>query len=224
VQKGSAKILVDVVEWVTKNPAAAGVLVTGAGLLATGAYKVLTDLAGVIKGKKALQGQPITNNSYTFNDNRIILQGVALTPQQFDYLQSGELDPDLERMTRPLEQGRGVNEFQLKTGDKELVKVTAEERPYFSHSESTVTTQQVASLEGTLNSHSKRNNRGMFYTVDGRRIPYRYVGDELQPLLRGYAYNGVVKVFGNVKLDVNAEPISIEIRDIQLEQEPLFEP
>jgi hypothetical protein len=80
-------------------------------------------------------------------------------------------------------------------------------------SEGTVTTTQDGVwLEGTLNSHSKRNNRGMFHTVDGRHIPYRYLGDELQPLLRGCAYNGVVRVFGKVKLDANGEPISNEIR------------
>jgi hypothetical protein len=137
LQKGSAKILVDIVEWVVKNPAPAAVLVSAAGVAVTAAsvggaaaYKVLTEIAGVLSGKTALHGQPITNN-YTFNDNRIILPGgVEQTPRQFEYLRSGELDPYLDRMTRPLEEGRGVNEFRLKIGDEELVKVSATERPY----------------------------------------------------------------------------------------------
>jgi hypothetical protein len=223
LQKGSARIFVDVIEWVTKNPAAAGVLVTGGSLAATGAYRIVKDIAAVIKGKKALEGQPITNNSYTFNDNRVILQGVELTPEQFGYLQSGELDTDLDRITRPLDKGRGADEFKLKAGDEELVTVDSKDRPYFSNTETNVTTtRDDVWLEGTLNSHSKRNNKGMFHTRDGRHIPYRYVADELQPLLRGYAYNGVVKVLGKVKFDANNEPISIEIREIQLTQQPLF--
>ena len=116
-----------------------------------------------------------------------------------------------------------VRRLRLKAGNEELVKVEAKERPYFSHTETNVTTtRDDVWLEGTLNSHSKRNNRGMFHTLDGKHIPYRYVGEEIQPLLRGYAYNGVVKVLGKVKFDANNEPISIEIRDIQLTQQVLF--
>jgi len=199
------------------------VLVTGGSLLATGAYKVIKDIAAVIWGKKGLKGQPVTTNSYTFNDQRIILQGVELTPEQLEYLQSGELDPDLDRITRPLEENRGANEFQLKTGDEELVKVTNEERAYFAHTESAITTtRDEVWLEGTLNSHSKRSNRGMFYTVAGKHIYYRYVGEDIRPLLRAYAYSGTVRVRGKVKFDSNLDPLSIEIRDIELTQNLLF--
>lgn len=224
LQKGSARILVDVIEWVKTNPAAATVMVTGGSLLATGAYKVINDIAGVIRGKKALQGQSITNNSYVINDNRhIVIQGVQLTPEQWEYLQSGELDPDLDKLTRPLDEGRGADEFKLKTGDEELANVTREERKYFAHIEGdSTTTRDEVWLEGTLNSHSKTNNRGMFYTIGGKHIHYRYVGEDERPLLRAYAYSGVVKVLGKVKFDANLEPISIEIREIQLTQESLF--
>ena len=225
LRKGSAKILVDVVEWTAKNPLAAGVLVSAAGMVGTGAYRVIKDIAGVIKGKKALQGQTITNNSYTFNDNRVMIQGVELTLQQFEYLQSGELDPDLDKLTAPLEEGRGADEFMLKTGEEELVRVSSEERPFFAHTEVGVTvTKDDIWLEGELFSHSKRNNRGMFHTVSGKHIPYHYIGDDVQPLWRGYAYSGIVKVLGRVRFSADLEPIFIEIRDVQLGQQILFEP
>src|SRR5258705_7883679 len=64
VERGSARILVDVVEWITRNPAAAGVLATVGLGVTGGAYKILKDLAGVIMGKKALHGQHITNNGF----------------------------------------------------------------------------------------------------------------------------------------------------------------
>lgn len=47
LQKGSAKILVDVAEWVTKSPIAAGVLLTGTATVVGGAYAVLKDIAVV---------------------------------------------------------------------------------------------------------------------------------------------------------------------------------
>jgi hypothetical protein len=227
LQKGSAKIVVDVVEWVAKNPAAAGVLVTGASVVGAGAYKVLTDLAGVIRGKKALQGQSITNN-YTVIDNRVRLGGIDLTPEQFEYLQSGELDSDLDTLTAPLGKNRGIDQFELKAGDKELVKVSAEERPYLVQPKNlfalpgvqrervkVAKTEYGVGLDGTFKSHSKRSNSGRFQLLSGKTIRYRYRNSDLQPLLRAYASTGVVKVFGKVKFDPSGEPISIEIRDVQ---------
>jgi hypothetical protein len=83
-----------------------------------------------------------------------------------------------------LEKGRGADEFKLKAGNEELDTVEAKDRPYFSQTETNVTTtRDDVWLEDTLNSHSKRNNRGMFHTLDGRHIPYRYAADEIQPLL-----------------------------------------
>lgn len=233
LQKGSAKIVVDVVEWVAKNPAAAGVLVTGASVVGAGAYKVLTDLAGVIRGKKALQGQPITNN-YTVIDNRVMLVGTDLTPEQFEYLQSGELDSDLDTLTAPLGKNRGIDQFELKAGDKELVKVSAKERPYLVQPKNlfalpgvrrgrikAAKTESGVGLDGTFKSHSKRSNSGKFQLLSGKTIRYRYRNSDLQPLLRAYASTGVVKVFGKVKFDASGEPISIEIRDVQLIPPPV---
>lgn len=229
VRKGSAKILIDVVQWIANNPQAAGVWVTAGGMVGTGAYMVLKDLVGVIKAKKALHGQTVINNNYTFNDNRNVLPvGLQLTPQQFHFLQTGELDPDLDRMTRPLE--RRINDFQLKVGDEELVKVSVDERPYFTrHRESLASqargrlkparTEYSAALEGTFRSHNKRTNSGKFELVSGQTIRYRYRNRDIHPLLRAYASTGVVKVFGTVKYDQDGEPISIDIRDIELRQE-----
>lgn len=223
LKKGSAKILVEVIEWTAKNPAAAGVLATVGMGIAGGAYKVIKDIAGVIRGKKALHGESITNNSYTFINSNIILQGVELTKEQLEYLQSGELDPDLDRLTRPLDEGRPASEFALRSGKEELVKVTRDERAYFAQGDSSTTiTRDDIWLEGTLNSHSKTSNRGMFYMITGKHIRYHYVGDDIQPLLRAYAHSGVVRALGRVTFDPNLEPISIEVRDIQLPQRTLF--
>jgi hypothetical protein len=232
LEKGSAKILVEVVDWVVKNPAASTALVGVGSALGAGVYKVLEFLSGVIKGKKALQGQSITNN-YVFNDNRVILQDVSIAKEQFEFLRSGQLDADLDRMTAPLEEDHGVNAFELRTGDQELVKVSATERPYLKEpahylaGESVAlpapprpqrrrTTSEEGWFEGTLRSHSKQNNRGIFETLSRQRMRYQYAAEDIQPLLRAYASRGTVKVYGRVAFDADHEPISIEIRDIQL--------
>ena len=75
------------------------------------------------------------------------------------------------------------------------------------------------------NSHSKRSNRGMFYTVSGKHIPYHYVDESPEPLLRGYAYEGTVRVLGQVRFDADLEPQHIDIRDIRPSQQRLdFDP
>ena len=226
LQKGSAKILVDVVEWVTKNPLASGVLLTGATTALGGAYIVLKDIAGVIRGKKHLAGAPIENH-YTFNVPSVLLQNqsgvpLELSKEQFQYLQSGVLDADLDRLTAPLEEGR-VEEFKLTTGQEELATVDAQGSGYFVHTDRTVTmTRDDVWMEGTLNSHSKSNNRGTFHTLSGKHIPYRYVGDDVQPLLMGYAHNGVVKVRCKVTLDADMNPTGMEISEVQLGQAEMF--
>jgi len=40
--------------------------------------------------------------------------------------------------------------------------------------------------------------------------------------LRAYAYSGTVRVRGKVKFDSNLDPLSIEIRNIELTQNLLF--
>jgi hypothetical protein len=226
LQKGSAKILVDVVEWVTNHPVAAGVLLTGTTTAVGGAYIVLKDIAGVIRGKKHLAGAPIENH-YAFNGPSVVLQNqsgepLELSKEQFQYLQSGVLDSDLDRLTAPLDEGH-VDEFKLTTGEEELANVAANERIYFVHIDRTVTmTRDDVWMEGALNSHSKSNNRGTFYTLSGKHIPYRYVGDDVQPLLAGYAHNGVVRVRCKVTLDSDMNPTGMEIYEVQLGQAELF--
>jgi hypothetical protein len=63
----------------------------------------------------------------------------------------------------------------------------------------------------------------MFHALDGKRLRYRYVGEDLQPLLRAYAYSGVVRVLGRVHFNAKLDPISIDIQDVQLAQPQLFE-
>ena len=66
LKKGSSRILIDVIGYVTQHPQSAGVLLTGMTALGGGAAWAIKTLAGVIRGKKHLQGRPV-NNNFTFN-------------------------------------------------------------------------------------------------------------------------------------------------------------
>jgi hypothetical protein len=227
LRPGSAVIGIDIIEWVTKNPAAAGAFITGGGMVAGGIYKAINFIVGVIRGKKALEGQTITNNNYTVVNNGIIVgrdnNAPLLTKQEFEVLKSGDLDPDIDRMTAPLNEGRGGDEFRIRAQRRDLIRVEARERPFLAQRDTSfTTTRDNVWLEGTLNSHSKRSNRGMFYTLSGKRIPYHYIGDDLKPLLDAYAHSGPVRVLGRVTFDSNLEPVSVEIYDVQPSQPTVF--
>lgn len=214
LEKGSAKIIVEVVDWIIKNPNASLALSGVATTVVGGAYIALRDLAKVIWARKSTRGQPISKNNITFKDNLIVMGDINLTREQYDVLESGEIDNDLERLTRPLETGRGVHRFKLKTGKEELVEVNADERPFFYGSRrSNRDVRSGVWLEGTLNSHSKRNNRGMFHTLDGVHIRYHYIGEDDNPVLTAYAQDGAVRVMGTVVYR-DEMPTSIEIREI----------
>jgi hypothetical protein len=226
VRQNSAHILVNVVEWVRVNPAAAGVLVTAGGLIAAGAYRVVSDIAKIIAAKKHLAGAPV-QQQLTFNGPTIVLMSangapLSLTKEQLEFLQTGTLDPELDKLTAPLQEGR-VNEFELKAAEEPLAKVNWKERLYFVHTERTLTTtEDDVPLEGMLNSLTKDKNRGTFHTISGKHIPYRYVGDDQHALLQAFAHEGIVRVKGKVSFDADLNPISVDIRTVELDQRRLF--
>lgn len=222
----STHILVDIIEFVKTNPAASTVLLTFGTLAAKGAYKVIQDIAAVIKSKKHLKGKPV-EGSIVFKDNNIYIlnetkQEFQLTKEQLDYLRSGLIDSDVDKMTAPLEDVK-VEKFQLKSKAESLVEADRTERPYFATAQNQVaTTRDDVILEGSLNSLTKDKNRGTFYTVAGKHIPYQYVGQDEKALLSAFTHEGVVRAKGKVGFDGNLEPTKIEISEIVLEQPGMF--
>jgi hypothetical protein len=222
----STHILIDIIEWVKANPAAGGVLVTGGGLVMGGAYKVLTDIAAVFTGKKHLKGASPEERVVFKNNNIYIInqtnQELQLTKQQFEYLQSGLIDSDLDKLTAPLSDDK-VDKFEIKSGKKSLACANKSDRPYFSTSRKTLTkTQDDVWLEGTLNSLTKDKRRGMFYTLSGKHISYQFVGPDEKQLLDAFTHPGVVRAKGRVSFDANLEPTQIQISEIVIEQQRIF--
>jgi hypothetical protein len=117
----------------------------------------------------------------------------------------------------------------------EAIQISSNERPYFEGRAAVqLGTEKVQSrpkvrlpveaadivsketrLEGSFRSHRKRGNSGDFETSDGKRVKYKYVGDDLMVFLHSYVSRGNVRVLGSVKYDVDGEPLSIQIREIE---------
>jgi hypothetical protein len=168
LEKGSARILLDVFEWVVKNPAPASVFTTGGIAAVGGAYIVLKDILKVVFGKKALQGQSVTN--YNFVGNNIAFNDVTLNQRQFEVLRSGEIDRDLKKLTAPLKRGPRVLSFELKVNN-EGVSVSYNERPFVVKpverqyervlpATESKSEEKDTWLQGTFRSHRKRGNSG----------------------------------------------------------------
>jgi hypothetical protein len=195
-------------------------------LAAKGAYKVVQDIAAVFKGKKHLKGKPVEGN-YIFKNNNVFIlnetkQEFQLTKEQLEYLRSGLIDSDLDKLTAPLEDDK-VDKFQLKSRNESLAEANRNERPYFATPHKPVaTTRDDVTLEGSLNSLTKDKKRGTLYTISGKHIPYQYVGQDEKALLDAFTHTGVVRAKGKVGFDGDLEPTQIQISEIVLEQPDIF--
>jgi hypothetical protein len=77
-------------------------------------------------------------------------------------------------------------------------------------------------MEGTLNSFSKDKNQGSFHTLDGRHIPYRFIGRERSELLKAFSHQGTVRAKAKVSFDSSLNPTRLEIHTIRVGQQSLF--
>jgi len=223
LKSNSTHILVDIVEFTKAHPLAAGVLLKGGFDFAKGAYRVIKDITGVFKAKKHLEGKPFKDGNVVIKDSVIILLNetgaqLPITKEQLEYLRNALIDPDLDKMTAPLEDER-IDKFEMKSGAESLAEASRKERPYFSTARKSITTtRDDVTLEGSLNSLTKDRRKGMFYTVSGKHIPYQFVGPDEQQLLDAFSHPGVVKARGKVSFDGNLEPIHMQIVAIFPEQ------
>jgi len=227
LKEGSARILVEAYEWARQNPELAALALTAATGVITGGWAVVKWIGETISAKTHMAGTSIKNNIIA-NGPVILIQNATgqqmpVSKETIELLESGDIDAELDRLTAPLAPER-VDEFVLKVANEPVADVKAQDRLYFVHTITSVTTtKDNIWMDGFLNSHSKTNNCGTFHTLDGKHIPYHYTGRDTQPLLRGYSYNGAVKVLCNVKFDGNMNPIFMTIYDVQLVQQIMFD-
>ena len=231
IRQGSADIILEVFELLAENSDQIGVV--GLAAKESGiARHTIRRIFDVVKIKLHVGGEPYTERISVTGDNNVVIinsDGNELVTPRLSYEshKKGDLDRDLERLTRPLEPGRiDSAEFQVQEDNKETISqiITAEDRPYFEVKDLTIATTEETELIATLNSLTKSTNSGYLHLSNGRRVFYSYIGEDAQKLYTIFGnYDGPVKIQCRAKLDDQLEVVSLEILDIERMQNDLFD-
>jgi len=211
------------------SPASAGVVVAGATLgytavkdFVVGGYTAIKDIAGMIEAKRLTRGERIATLPAKFSDEgvRVELEGglvVILPKEQYELLLSQRIDKALAQIVSPLAVEH-IESFEIRRAEQKLVEVKASERAYFEYRK---VTKEGTEITGTLNSLSKHNLRGTFYSSEGVHVPYRYVGGDVSRLLQGFAAQESIRVRGRVKYGVDGIPTYVEVQELETLQQSL---
>lgn len=234
IEANSFHLIFEAIEFTKSNPAAAGVIVAGAGVLVkattsavSGAYRVLTDIAKLIDAKKRTKGARVATLETAFDDGQVIIAVledlIILTKEQYQLLLSQRVDRQLSQIISPLEPQK-IDSFQIRRSKTELVRVEATQRNYFDYVEvREERSKEGTQIVGTLNSLTKSNLRGTLYTTDGVHVPYKYVGGDVAQLFRGFTAREPLRVYGKVKYGSDGVPRYVEVQDMELLQRGIFE-
>jgi hypothetical protein len=234
IESNSFHIILEAIEYIKANPAPATAIIAGAavtlqGITASisGAYRVIIDIAKLIDAKKRAKGKRIALLPTAFSDRQVTLTVlddlIVLTKEQYELLLSQRVDRHISQIISPLEPKR-IDNFQIRRLNVELVTVEAKQRDYFDYVEVIEEkSKEGTNIVGSLNSLSKNNLRGTFYTADGIHVPYHYVGGDVGQLLQGFTARDLLRVHGRIKYGSDGVPSFVEVQDIEVLQRDIFD-
>lgn len=235
IEHRSFHLLFEAIEFAKANPEAATAIVAGSALAlqfvttsVSGAYKIITDIGAMLEAKKQAKGERIARMPTEFNDGAVWLttsdeELILLSKEQYELLLSQKIDRQLPQVVSPLAPQR-INRFLMRRKEVDLATVDVGQRDYFDYREILEDqSREGTEIVGTLNSLTKTNLRGTFYTTDGIHVPYRYTGGDIAQLLRGFSAREPLKVRGKIKFGTDGVPISIDVQEIEFVQRRLGE-
>ncbi len=234
IEANSFHLILEAMEYAKANPAAATALIAGAAVTlqtmqaaVSGAYRVVTDIARMIDAKKRAKGKRVALLPAEFEDGQVTLtlpdDLIVLTREQYELLLSQRIDRQLSQIVSPLEPNR-IESFEIQRSRTALVRVEARQKDYFDYIEVTEEkSKEGTQIVGILNSLSKNNLRGTFYTSDGVHVPYKYVGGDVGKLLSGFTARELLRVHGKVKYGTDGVPRYVEVNDIEVLQRSIFD-
>lgn len=234
IESNSVHLIFEAVAFAKANPAAATAIAAGATVIVSattntvsGAYKIITDIARTIDAKKRVKGDRIATLPTSFSDGEVTLKLpddlIVLTKEQYELLLSQKIDKQLSLIVSPLSPDR-INSFQMRRSNEELVKVEAKQRDYFDYVEvKEEKSKEGKEIVGTLNSLTKTNLRGTFYTAEGVHVPYKYVGGNIAELMRAFSSREALKVHGRIKYGTDGIPKFVEVQAIEFLQGGFFD-
>ncbi len=235
IDHASFHLVFEAIKYAKANPAAATAIAAGSAVVlnavtsaVSGAYKVITDIGAMLEAKKKAKGERFATMPAQFTDGEVRLSApgdelIVLTKEQYELLLSQRLDRQLAQVVSPLVPAR-INRFHMRRKQVDLATVDAGQRGYFDFREVVEDqSREGTEIMGTLNSLTKTNLRGTFYTADGVHVPYRYTGGDIAQLLRGFSAREPLRVRGKIKYGNDGLPVSIDVQEIDFVQRRLGE-
>lgn len=229
VRPGSADIVLEVWETIEENKANITSAVSGIAAISN-AFGIVNTIAKVIQIKRHVKNRPYEERIAANNSIVIIADGNVTIDSSilaYEIFKEGDIDRDLELLTRPLVEGRiDAAEIEATTDEGNAIseRITIEERPFFEIEDLAVTSTQMTQIIVTLNSLTKTTDSGFLHLADGSRVFYRYKGDDPQSLYSIFGtHSGPVKVRCEAKMDEYLKVVSVDIHDIEVLQGSLFD-
>lgn len=229
IRQGSADIVLEIDQWLTDNSetiaAIAGLTLIGRTI----AYPIAKRILEVIQIKAHVGADvpkeriSVQNKIAISNSNNVTID---VSPEAHNLYNQKTLDNDLEKLTRPVKDGR-INsaEFEVQAENQETIRqrITSHDRRHFEIKDTEISTSEERELVATLNSLTKSTNSGWLRLSNGERLFYRYIGEnqiELHSIFGNY--NGPVKIRCRELLDEDSVVKSLEILAIDRMQLEMF--
>lgn len=224
VRQGSADIVLEI--WKSLGDNADQIMALG--VLTSSVFLIFEKLANVIQLKRHVKGRPFeesisAKNSIVVTNSENV--NIEVSPSIHELFKSGRLNKDLDQITSPLVEGRiDATEIEARMEDGNVLRerITVEERQYFENVEVTITREMK--LVVRLNSLTKTTNSGFLYLKDGKRVSYRYLGEDHQQLHFIFGvHSGPVQVRCKARMNENLDVLSLDIFEIERMQSGLFD-
>jgi hypothetical protein len=221
VKQGSADILLEV--WDALGAAANQL--TALQILGTSALAIVSTIVGVIKIKKHIQNQPFSERISSDNTISIVNSQnvtVVVPVTIYDAYKRKVIDADIAKIVKPLRAGH-INAAEIHAGKDIQEHIDVADKPYLEITEVSVTETRETWIPAKLNALTKSTNSGWLYLSNGKRVFYRFVGDNPLKLHNIFGtYDGPVNVFGQAHMDDKLEVVELTLLDIEKLQGELF--
>lgn len=191
------------------------------------ARAIISTIANLIEAKKHTEGKPYTFNVSGDNSRVNVFNvhgnSIEMALEDFSMLEEKLVDHDLHNIAKPLRKGQIDSATLSADGDEESISATIdeEERSAFDLIEESTTTTATMPLVGELVSLNKQRNSGSFKLHDGRKVPYRYDGEDETAFHFAFGLKGAVRVSCEAILDANFQPTRLTITEAEPMQRQL---
>ncbi len=226
IQRGSAKIILDVWDMVGHN--ANQLQAVGSVVAASAA--ILTVVLGVITLKKHTRKEPYSataegmTQQINIVNSRHVSLSVPLTV--FNAFKEGIIDSDLAKIASPLQEGSVDSSLiSVQAGAmNESEKIEYVDKYVFETANPIATIAPETWLLGSINAMTKSTNSGFLYLADGTRVHFRIKTQNPEKFYHLFSHGGPVRVLASASLDSSLRPIDLVISDMVAIQGDLFRP